>query len=455
MPPSKNYYELLEVSKTATTDEIKKAFKRLALKWHPDRNLNNRDEADEMFKTINKAYQVLIDERKRQIYDMSGEEGLEGGGGMENPFGGGMPAHFADLFGGMFGGMSGMSQNVQMNSNGVRMGKAPPKEIQVKVSLEDIYNGKTISQTVKQITKCMDCNGIGTVNPVDILTCNICSGKGKIMKVHRMGHMIQQILQDCYKCGGRGKSIKAGAECVKCRGHKSIGIPKTLDFYMKPGSATGDKYILKGDGDWNSAFSEPGDVIFVIIEVSSATEKFTREGDNLILKKNISLIDALCGTTFIIKQLDGRKLKVSYDEIINPDEIMKIEDEGMPMKNNQYEKGDMIIRFNVMFPNKLSNERKAYIKKILPKHHKQIWDTDMEIEDGNLDILDGEEIEEKTLIPMEDNTRTASNEEFYKNIHDLNNGNNNDFGDELEDDLYDDNYREGFKGSQDVQCSQQ
>ena len=171
------------------------------------------------------------------------------------------------------------------------------------------------------------------------------------------------------------------------------------------------------------------------------------------MNKNISLIDALCGTTFIIKQLDGRKLKVSYDEIINPDEIMKIEDEGMPMKNNQYEKGDMIIRFNVMFPNKLSNERKAYIKKILPKHHKQIWDT--EIDDGNLELLDGEEIEEKTLIPIEDNTRTSSNEAFYKNIHDLNNS-SNDLGADTDDDLYDDNNtREGFNGAQGVQCAQQ
>jgi DnaJ family protein A protein 2 len=373
-----------------------------------------------------------------------------------------MSNHFTNLFNGMFGGM-GMPQshnNVQVNSNGVRMCKAPPKEFQVKVSLEDIYNGKTISQSVKQINKCMECNGIGTVNPVDIIVCNICSGKGKIMKVNRMGNMIQQILQDCYKCGGRGKSIKPGAECLKCHGTKSIEVVKLLEFYMKPGSCTGDKYILKGDGDWNPGFSDQGDFIFVIVETPSlpqqnTSEKFIREGSNIILNKNISLVDALCGITFIIKQLDGRYLKISYNEIINPNEVMKIVGEGLPIKNNQYEKGDMIIRFNVMFPNKLSNERKAYIKKILPKHHKQIWDTDMEIEDGNLDILDGEEIEEKTLIPMEDNTRTASNEEFYKNIHDLNNGNNNDFGDELEDDLYDDNYREGFKGSQDVQCSQQ
>lgn len=445
LPSSKDYYELLDVSKTATPDEIRKAFKRLALKWHPDRNLDNKEEADEMFKSINKAYQVLIDEQKRKIYDMQGEEGLENNG--NDPFNG-MSSHFTNLFNGMFGGM-GMPQshnNVQVNSNGVRMCKAPSKEFQVKVSLEDIYNGKTISQSVKQINKCMECNGIGSVNPVDIIVCNICSGKGKIMKVHRMGNMIQQILQDCYKCGGRGKSIKPGAECLKCHGTKSIEVVKMLEFYMKPGSCTGDKYILKGDGDWNPGFSDQGDFIFVIVETPSlpqqnTSEKFIREGSNIILNKNISLVDALCGLTFIIKQLDGRYLKISYNEIINPNEVMKIIGEGLPIKNNQYEKGDMIIRFNVMFPNKLSNERKNYIKKILPKQQKQIWD----VEPSDLENVD---VEDKKLVPFENNinndTRT-SNDKFYQNIYDLEDDMDLDNGDGDED-------RNDVK---EVQCAQQ
>jgi DnaJ-class molecular chaperone len=163
-----------------------------------------------------------------------------------------------------------------------------------------------------------------------------------------------------------------------------------VDFYLKPGSQQGDKYILKGDGDWNPGFSEAGALVFVILE-SQTPHSFKREGNNLILNKTIQLVDALCGCVFLVKQLDGRMLKMDTNGmIIKSDDVMKVNGEGMPHKNDQYKKGDLIIRFNVEFPEKLTDDRKLYLRKILPKSNPQIWDL-------NPDAPEFKDIESKTL----------------------------------------------------------
>lgn len=365
----KDYYELLEVARTATPDEIKKAYKKMALKYHPDRNINNREEAEKNFTTINKAYNVLIDEQKKNHYDRYGEMD---DGDLASGMGGGMPHDIFNMFN-MFNMGAGAGGGNQ-DPNAVRIGAAPAKEVQLKMSLEELYVGKTVHYSITQIIKCETCNGKGSVNPDDILKCDLCDGRGQIMKMMRMGPMIQQRVEQCYKCRGAGKSIKEGCACGTCGGRKSVERRKNVDFYLKPGSQQGDKYILKNDGDWNPGFSEAGALVFIILE-SQTPHSFKREGNNLILNKTIQLVDALCGCVFLVKQLDGRMLKMDTNGmIIKSDDVMKVNGEGMPHKNDQYKKGDLIIRFNVEFPEKLTDDRKTYLRKILPKPMPQIWD---------------------------------------------------------------------------------
>lgn len=367
MSAKKDYYELLEVARTATPEEIKKAYKKMALKYHPDRNINNREEAEKNFTSINKAYNVLIDEQKRSHYDRYGEMDDGDLGGAANF--GGMPPDIFNMFN-----MFNMGGGGGGDPNAVKIGPGPAKEVQLKVSLEELYVGKTVHHSITQIIKCETCSGKGAVDPANILKCDLCDGKGQIMKMMRMGPMIQQRVEQCYKCRGAGKSIKEGCACVSCGGRKSVERRKSVDFYMKPGSQQGDKYILKNDGDWNPGFSEVGQLVFVILE-SQTPHSFRREGNNLILHKTLSLVDALCGIVFVVKQLDGRTFKVDTSGmIIKSDDVMKVSGEGMPLKNDQYKKGDLIIRFNVEFPEKLTDERKTYLRKILPKPVPQIWD---------------------------------------------------------------------------------
>jgi DnaJ-class molecular chaperone len=417
----KDYYELLEVTRTASTEEIKKAYKKMALKWHPDRNINNREEAEKQFTSINKAYNVLVDERKREQYDRHGEmdDGDLGSGGM-----GGMPPDIFNMFN-MFNG-GGMQQQ---DPNAVRIGPAPAKEVQLKMSLEELYVGKTVHQPITQIIKCETCNGKGAVNPDDILKCDLCDGKGQIMKMMRMGHMIQQRVEQCYKCRGAGKSIKEGCACGTCGGRKSVERRKNVDFYLKPGSQQGDKYILKNDGDWNPGFSEAGALVFVILE-SQTPHSFKREGNNLILNKTIQLVDALCGCVFLVKQLDGRMLKMDTNGmIIKSDDVIKVNGEGMPHKNDQYKKGDLIIRFSVEFPEKLTDERKTYLRKILPKPMPQIWDL-------NPDAAEFKDIEIKKLEKIQNFESQYGNQ-----------GNRDDFDEMMSD-------ANNFT-PQNVQCAQQ
>lgn len=402
----KDYYELLEVARTASTEEIKKAYKKMALKWHPDRNINNREESEKQFTSINKAYNVLVNERKREQYDRHGE--MDDGDLASGMGGVGMPPDFFSMFN-AFGGGGMQSQD----HNAIRIGAAPVKEIHLKMALEELYVGKTVHYPITQIIKCEICNGKGAVNPDDILKCDLCDGRGQIMKMMRMGPMIQQRVEQCYKCHGAGKSIKEGCACGTCAGRKSVERRKNVDFYLKPGSQQGDKYILKNDGDWNPGFSEIGALVFVILE-SQTPHSFKREGANLVLNKSLSLADALCGSVFLVKQLDGRMLKVDTNGmIIRSDDIMKMVGEGMPLKNDQYKKGDLIIRFNIEFPEKLTDERKIYLRKILPKLTPQIWD---------LNPNDYKDAEEKTLEKVTNYNQSQSQQQQMDDIDDINGG---------------------------------
>lgn len=379
-----NPYEELELTKSASDEEIKKSYKRLAVKNHPDRNPNNVEEATVKFQRINKAFQILNNPDAKKKYDQFGIiDGEEGGSGMPsgmNPF---------DIFANIFHG--GMNMGNQQHQNDQRkFMKSPDKNITININLSDLYNGKTIPIDFQRIIKCDVCDGCGASSKDYIKSCATCGGKGKIIRMQQFGPMIQQTVHNCYQCHGNGTMIEKGYECKNCQGKKCIQQKRHVDCYVRQGSNVGSKISFKNESDWNPDFGEIGDLV---VYINSKNEELgmRREGDNLIMNKSITLLEALTKTTIIFKHLDNRIIKVEYEGIIEPNKKMKIEGEGMPKFNEPMFKGDLIIIFNVIFPQSLEKDRSKYLVKILPSPKKS------SIDDNN-DYI------QKQLLPFIDNT---------------------------------------------------
>jgi DnaJ family protein A protein 2 len=372
-------YEIIGVPKNATEEEIKKAYKKKAVKLHPDRNPDNQEEANRQFQELNRAVKILTNADSRRRYDQFGV--VDGDG---EP-GGGMPGGFNpfDLFGNIFngggGGMPGFfgGGGHHEANNRPRNSKSPDKKITINLTLADVYKGKQVPLDFIKIICCDLCNGIGSKNVDSIISCNVCNGKGRIIKMMQMGPMIQQIVQPCGTCAGVGKMIKPGSECTKCNGKKGVGIKRHLDCYVRAGSAPGSSITFKNESDWIADFTDIGDLI-VFVNSKNEDLGFQREGDHLIMKRSISLLESLTGTVFYFKHLDDRVIKVTHDNIIHPNQKMIIKNEGMSNLADNLVKGDLIIIFDVVFPQSLDKERAKYLVKILPSPKKQIWDLQLE-----------------------------------------------------------------------------
>jgi DnaJ-class molecular chaperone len=392
-------YEILGIEKTATDDDIKRAFKKAALKYHPDRNPNNKEEASAKFLEARKAHDILINPQKRQQYDRFGD--LDNDNNQAGPPPGASPFDmFGNIFGGFpgFGGMGGGFGGMGGgNGDEQRGAKSPEKKLTVNLKLSDVYNGKQVPIDFKKFICCDDCKGKGTPSNDGIKTCNQCNGQGRVVRVIQMGPMVQQTVSNCTPCGGKGKTIIPGSECKKCSGKKMISISRHLDCYVRPGSNPGTSITFKNESDWHPDFDEMGDLI---VYVNSGNEEgaFRREGDNLIMTKHITLLEALTGTEFRFKHLDNRVLSVKYEDIIKPNQSMVIKNEGMPNLTDQLQHGDLIVKFEVTFPTHLEKERSKYLVKILPSPKKQIWDT-------QLDLIPETEVTIANLEAYQDNTK--------------------------------------------------
>jgi len=339
------YYDILEVKPTATETELKKAYRKLALKYHPDKNPNE----GERFKLISQAYEVLSNPEKRQVYDRYGEDGIKegggGGGGMHNPM---------DIFNMFFGGGSSRERET----------KARDTIHSLSVSLEQLYNGVTRKMKLTRDVVCKKCNGKGGSDPNDIKKCETCNGRGvEIRRVQLAPGFIQTAQSRCSQCDGEGEIIKN--PCKSCNGHKKSKEEKILEVVVEKGMQDGEKIIFRGQGDEEVGL-EPGNVIFVLDEKEHPT--YTRRDKNLILSIKLQLSEALTGCVKNIKTLDGRDLHFTLlpGEVISHDECKVIQGEGMPTRRDPTEKGDLIINFKVEFPKKLSKENISKIAKLLP-----------------------------------------------------------------------------------------
>ncbi|KAI8364215.1 hypothetical protein BD560DRAFT_355151 [Blakeslea trispora] len=343
------FYDVLGVSPDASESELKKAYRKLALKYHPDKN----PEAGDKFKEISHAYEILSDSEKRQLYDQYGEEGLNGGPGM-----GGMDAEdlFSQLFGGGFGGG-------RRGPSGPRRGKDMVHAL--KVSLEDLYNGKTSKLALQKHILCPKCDGKGGKDGA-VQKCKTCNGQGVRLITRQMGPIVQQFQQPCDACRGVGETINEKDRCQGCLGKKVTGEKKILEVFIDKGMRDGQKITFAGEGDQAPGIV-PGDIIIVIDEKTHP--HFKRQGDDLIYEAKIDLLTALAGGKFAIPHLDERVLIVNIlpGEAIKPNELKVIPEEGMPAYRT-HTRGHLFVKFTVEFPNPnwTSPENIAALEQILP-----------------------------------------------------------------------------------------
>jgi len=342
------YYKLLGVDKNASTAEIKKAYRKMCLKHHPDRGGDQ-----ETLAKINNAYETLADDNKRQLYDKGGKEAVEQGGGGGG--GGGGNDIFSQFFGGGGGG-------------GGRGGPRKGEDMvtQLKVTLEDCYNGRVRKLAVTRDEICTKCDGRGG-KPGAETECDTCDGHGVVIIRRQLGPgMIQQMQKACHACGGKGKVIDPSLRCKTCKGKKVTSERKILEVAIDKGARSNQKIRFRGESSQKPG-TEPGDIVFVLKPKEHAI--FKRKGHHLIMKKTISLTDALCGCTFTVEHLDGRVLAISTapGQVVKPDATMMIEHEGMPMLGNPFVKGHLVVMFTIDFPSTVSPEQRAALEKLLPR----------------------------------------------------------------------------------------
>lgn len=348
-------YDVLEVSPTASESELKTAYRKLALKYHPDKNPN----AGDKFKEISHAYQVLSDQEKRQVYDRYGEAGLQGDGG-----GAGMSPEdiFAQFFGGGFGG--GFFGG---GGGGGRRGprKCEDMSFNLQVTLEDLYKGKTSKLQVTRNVLCVKCDGKGGSQ---VKTCTGCDGRGIRVVVRQLGPLLQQMQQTCPECNGEGQVIKEKDRCGTCVGKKVVKEKSVLEVNVEPGTPAGFQIVYDGQAD-QAPGMKPGDIIVTVTEKPHAL--FKRQGNDLFCKLPIELVTALAGGEITLPHLDGRILKAEIypGQVIKPEEVMIVMGEGMPMHKRSFTKGDLYVQFQVKFPARDWTDEAtiAKLKDILPK----------------------------------------------------------------------------------------
>lgn len=357
------FYDILEVPPTATDSELKKAYRKLALKYHPDKN----PDAGDKFKQISMAYEVLSDPKKRELYDRGGEEAIKGGGA------GGMDFHSPmDIFDLFFGGGRG---------GGGRRGPKKGKDVihQLKVSLEDMYNGATRKLALQKNVICSKCEGRGGKEG-SVQKCGNCRGTGMQVRVQQIGPgMVQQIQSVCSECRGEGEVIDPKHRCKTCNGKKIVKERKILEVHIDKGMKDNQQIRFSGEGDQEPEL-EPGDIVIVLDEQEH--ERFRRRGHDLIMKMQLELVEALCGFQKTIKTLDGRTLVITNlpGDVVKNEEIKCVMGEGMPVYRDPFEKGRLIIQFEVVFPptGSLSPEAITTLESVLPPRTEIIIPDDAE-----------------------------------------------------------------------------
>lgn len=377
------YYEVLGVSKGASQDELKKAYRKAAIKNHPDKGGD-----PEKFKELSQAYEVLSDPDKRDIYDQYGEDALKegmgpGGGGGHNPY-----DIFESFFGG--GGFGGGG-----SSRGRRQKQGEDVVHPLKVSLEDLYNGTSKKLSLSRNILCAKCKGKGSKSGASG-TCRGCQGTGMKVSIRQIGMgMIQQMQHVCPECRGSGELISEKDKCPHCRGNKVTQEKRVLEVHVERGMRHDQKIVFEGQAD-EAPDTITGDIVFVL--QLKEHSKFERKMDDLFVEHSVSLTEALCGYQFALTHLDGRQLLIKSNpgEIVKPGQYKAINDEGMPHHHRPFMKGKLYIHFNVEFPESgtLTPEQCHTLETILPPRQSKNL-SEMELDNCEETIMHDVNMEEE------------------------------------------------------------
>lgn len=347
-----DYYEILGVDKNSSKDEIKKAFRTLARKYHPD--VNKAPDAEEKFKQIGKAYEILSDDDKRAVYDRYGEDGVQQQGySSQFDFGfGGLDEIFSSFFGDF--GFGGRAQD----PNAPRRGDDLRLDLQIE--FDEAYHGADKEIEINHLENCTACNGTGAEAGSQRTTCQTCGGSGQVKHITRtpLGNFSQVSI--CPKCQGAGSVIQT--PCKKCNGAGQVEVKKKFTLHIPEGIETGIKMRVSGGGDAGKNGGSAGD-LYVIIHVKTHPI-FKRDGANLYLNQPVSVAQATVGDTLSIPTPTGEaQLKLHSSSQHN--EVFKIKDEGMPYINNPKQKGDLFVQLNIIIPKNLSKEEQKLYQQLL------------------------------------------------------------------------------------------
>ena len=361
MATKRDYYEVLGVSKGASAEEIKKAYRKLAVQYHPDKNPGDK-EAEEKFKEAAEAYSVLSDPEKKARYDQFGHAGVDGAGPDFSGGFGDLNDILNDLFGGAFGGGFGSFGGSRSNQRQQRVQRGRDIRVRVKLTLEEIAKGVEKEISIEKSVPCSDCGGRGAKNSSDVKTCPACHGTGQVQRVVNtfLGQTVTY--STCQQCGGEGKIISN--PCRSCGGSGLVRKRETIKVKIPAGVEAGMQLTLHGEGHAAKNNGINGDLLVVIEEQEHPNLK--REGNNLFYTKIISVPEAILGGEVEIPGIDGT-YRIKVEPGTQSGSVVKLKGRGLPTVNGYGGTGDLYVKFAVWIPKKVDKEDKATLEELRGK----------------------------------------------------------------------------------------
>lgn len=358
MSDQRDYYEVLGVTKDATEDEIKRAYRSLAKKYHPDVTTEDKDVAEAKFKEISEAYEVLIDADKRKLYDQYGHAGVNNqfsnGGFSWDDFTHGDDLN--DIFGDLFGSMFGGGRRQSRNRNAPRAGDSLRYDIEI--TLKDVLDGKTVELSIPHTAACSECRGTGGKDGKTEI-CSRCNGQGQVQSVQRtpFGNMVS--VSDCPVCRGTGRSF--AERCPKCKGAGRNTINSKVSLNIPKGVEEGSRIRVPGAGDAGYNGGGPGD-LYVIVHIKESKE-FERDGANIWTEVTASYPKLVLGGDVLVKTLDGETISLNIPAGTQVGGVLRVSGKGLP-KLNQSVRGNMFVRVRIDVPSKVSPYEKELLSKL-------------------------------------------------------------------------------------------
>jgi molecular chaperone DnaJ len=359
----RDYYEILEIARDANPDDVKKAYRKAALKYHPDRNPDNH-EAEEKFKEAAEAYEVLSDPDKRRRYDQYGHQGMRAGADyhgytdINDIF-----SSFSDIFGAGFGGgifddMFGAGGRPRQRQRSGQGTAGSDLKIRLKLTLEEVAAGVEKKIKIKRWRPCDTCSGSGARKGTSKTTCTVCNGSGEVRHVSRsvFGQFVS--ISTCSACNGEGKIVRD--QCPDCSGEGRVQGESTIKVAVPAGVSEGNYIPLRGQGNAGQRGGPSGDLLVIIEEEPHAV--FTRHGDDVMLDLLVAFPDAALGSDIEIPTLTG-KARLKIDPGTQSGRILRMREKGIPSLNGRHA-GDQLVRVNVWVPTKLSREEKARLSEL-------------------------------------------------------------------------------------------